>query len=86
MSKRKFDEISDPGKGGGASRPSKEAQKQQRRLGKALDNGKVELTNALKTARIFERQKLGRRHKDAKKKSELTDVARLDAEVAALKV
>lgn len=44
------------------------------------------LHRALKTARGFERQKLGRRQKTARQKKEEGELGRLDAEVKALKV
>ncbi|KZF21034.1 Bud-site selection protein [Xylona heveae TC161] len=43
------------------------------------------LNKALKTARGFERQKLGRRQKTAKSQKNEADLARLDAEIEALK-
>jgi len=49
-----------------------------------LHYAKKLLHRALKLARGFERQKLGRRHKAAVKKQ--VDVERLDAEIHALKV
>ena len=54
---------------------------------RALEHGQTQLFRALKTARGFERQKLGRRQKDARQKGESDEQqARLVAEVAALKV
>jgi hypothetical protein len=44
------------------------------------------LHRALKVARGFERQKLGRRQKTAKDNQDVAEVARLEAEVVALKV
>ena len=55
-------------------------------LESALDNGKKSLFRALKVARGFERQKLGRRQKLAKEKNLENECRRLDAEVATLKV
>ena len=52
----------------------------------ALDHGKKSLFRALKVARGFERQKLGRRQKLAKLNHLEDESMRLDAEVAALKV
>lgn len=52
----------------------------------ALDYGRRTLFKALKIARGFERQKLGRRQKTAKEQKKEEDIKRFDAEVAALKV
>ena len=52
----------------------------------ALDYGKKSLLRALKVARGFERQKLGRRQKLAKEERVEDESRRLDAEVATLKV
>ncbi|MCJ1282319.1 hypothetical protein MMC26_001642 [Xylographa opegraphella] len=51
----------------------------------AIGNGKKSLFKALKTARGFERQKLGRRQKTASEANLEDDVKRLATEVAALK-
>ncbi|MCJ1435998.1 hypothetical protein MMC27_005376 [Xylographa pallens] len=51
----------------------------------AIGNGKKTLFKALKTARGFERQKLGRRQKTASEANDGDDVKRLAIEVAALK-
>ena len=85
MPKRKLDNLDgqrsdDPALGGGESR----AQRQQ--LEGFLELGKKALFRALKVARGFERQKLGRRQKTAKKDGQDADLTRLTAEVAALKV
>jgi hypothetical protein len=48
--------------------------------------GKRELTKNLKLAKGFERQKLGRREKDARAKKDEADVERVELEIAALKV
>ena len=58
----------------------------QSRVQGVLDNGKTSLFRALKVARGFERQKLGRRQKTAAKAESKGDVARLEAETTALKV
>ncbi|KAF2837455.1 Bud-site selection protein [Patellaria atrata CBS 101060] len=50
-----------------------------------LERGKVTLFRALKLARGFERQKLGRRYKDATKQSDGATLTRLDAEILVLK-
>ncbi len=57
---------------------------QPKRVEEKLHYAKKLLHRALKLARGFERQKLGRRHKAAVKKQ--VDVERLDAEIHALKV
>ncbi|KAI9818783.1 MAG: hypothetical protein M1827_007603 [Pycnora praestabilis] len=57
---------------------------QQKQVEARIVHGKKLLTRALKFARGFERQKLGRRQKTAKGKDE--ELARLDTEIAALKV
>lgn len=51
-----------------------------------IEHGAKILHRALKVARGFERQKLGRRQKAAKDKKDGAESARLEAEVAALKV
>lgn len=55
-------------------------------LRKQLEQGKKVLTRNLKLARGFERQKLGRRQKDALAKHDTADNVRIEAEIAALKV
>lgn len=59
---------------------------QNRRVEEKLFHGKKVLQRALKLAKGFERQKLGRRQKTAKQKGESDELGRLDAEIAALKV
>lgn len=56
------------------------------RLEQKIEHGVVLLHRALKTARGFERQKLGRRQKTARVDRDRDALERLDAEVAALKV
>jgi len=58
----------------------------QLRAEQKFEHGAKLLTRAFKTARGFERQKLGRRHKTASSSKNTADAARIDAEVAALKV
>lgn len=58
----------------------------QLRAEQKFEHGAKLLTRAFKTARGFERQKLGRRHKSAASSNNTADVTRIDAEVAALKV
>jgi hypothetical protein len=48
--------------------------------------GKRELTKTLKVVKGFERQKLGRREKDARAKADNAEMERIDLEIAALKV
>lgn len=56
------------------------------RLEQKIEQGVQVIHRALKTARGFERQKLGRRQKDAKTKSDTAQLGRLAEEVQALKV
>ena len=77
MSKRKRELTSRSG-----GRPSQD----QAHLEEALEHGKKSLVRALKLARGFERQKLGRRQKSARAKNEEGVLPRLAAEVTALKV
>ena len=65
---------------------SKDVRLQQQRLEGILDQGKRSAFQALKVARGSERQKLGRRQKVAKAENNNAETARLDGEVAALKV
>ena len=55
-------------------------------LHKQLEQGKKILVRNLKLAKGFERQKLGRRQKDALTKHDTADSARIEAEIGALKV
>lgn len=59
---------------------------QRQQLETFIEYGKKNLFRSLKVARGFERQKLGRRQKTAKEKHDDAETARLEAEVAALKV
>ncbi|GAB7349285.1 hypothetical protein MBLNU459_g8430t1 [Dothideomycetes sp. NU459] len=83
MPKRKRDGEWEP--------PSKETQTEpgismrQHRVEAKINNGHKLLNRAFKTAKGFERQKLGRRRKTAISKSDAKDVARIDAETAAIK-
>lgn len=56
------------------------------RLERVVDDSKTQLHKALKLARGFERQKLGRRQKDASQKNDDGELSRLANEIAALKV
>lgn len=64
----------------------RERRAQGRRLERVLERSKQTLCKALKLARGFERQKLGRRQKTAKAAKDDGDSKRLAAEVEALKV
>lgn len=60
---------------------------QQERLYDTLESGKKSLFHALKLARGFERQKLGRRQKIAtENKADVERLSQLNAEISALKV
>jgi hypothetical protein len=59
---------------------------QRQQLEALLEEGKKSLSRALKVARGFERQKLGRRQKTAKAENSEANTARLETEIAALKV
>ena len=85
MSKRKYAEISEREASSNGSSARKTGL-QQRQVEHLLVQGKKALFRSLKVARGFERQKLGRRQKTAKAEKAETDITRLDAEVAALKV
>lgn len=76
MPKRKR-EPEDVSAGGSAKQ-----QRVQHKLSQATRN----LSHAFKVAKGFERQKLSRRHKSAKEQNKAVDEARIDAEIAALKV
>lgn len=58
----------------------------QHRVEAKIENGHKLLNRAFRTAKGFERQKLGRRRKTAISKSDAKDVARIDAETEAIKV
>ncbi|KAK4692602.1 hypothetical protein P7C71_g4637, partial [Lecanoromycetidae sp. Uapishka_2] len=84
MSKRKYGDISSE------EPPSnvysdKALRLQRQQLEGLLEQGQKSLFRALKVARGFERQKLGRRQKAAIADKQDADIARLAAEVAALK-
>lgn len=59
---------------------------QTARLTQKFEHGTLTLFRALKTARGFERQKLGRREKTAKTQGNSETFARLEGEIKALKV
>ena len=58
----------------------------QRRVEQTLKLGATKLGHAFKVAKGLERRKLGRRRKTAVSESNEKDVARIDAEIEALKV
>ena len=58
----------------------------QRRTEHKLKLGAIKLGHAFKVAKGFERQKLGRRRKNAVSQNNPNDVKRIDAEIEALKV
>lgn len=85
MPKRKYEDYNEvEGKQAGVLNQALRSQREQFQV--ILEQSKKSLVRALKLARGFERQKLGRRQKVAKAKQEDADTARMDAEVAALKV
>jgi len=59
---------------------------QKKNVEEKIFHAKKVLQRALKPAKGFERQKLGRRQKTATQKSELDELPRLEAEILALKV
>ena len=85
MPKRKRDDI-----GSSEEDPKRSAnralRKQRLQLEGVLSNGAKSLFRALKVARGFERQKLGRRQKAAKQSKDDAEAKRLEVEVATLKV
>ena len=68
------------------SRDGGKVSQSQTQLEEALEQGKKSLFKALKLARGFERQKLGRRQKSAQVKNEGAALSRFATEVNALKV
>ena len=85
MPKRRFEEyVGTEGKPNSASNGALRLQRE--RIEAILEQAKKTLARALKVARGFERQKLGRRQKVAKEQKEDAETARLAAEVTALKV
>lgn len=86
MSKRKRSHEADPSP---AVDPNDltESLRRRKQLSKStLDQYEQTLFRALRLARGFERQKLGRRQKVAKQAKDDAETVRLNAEVAALKV
>ena len=66
--------------------PERRLRLRQRQLEGAIDLSKKNVFRALKVGRGFERQKLGRRQNAAKEKKAEDEIARLNAEIAVLKV
>lgn len=81
MSKRKRD--SDAGE---EDAPPATDFRRQRQIAATFDDSAKQLARAFKAGKGFERQKLGRRKKNAAAAKDENDVERIDAEVAALKV
>lgn len=81
MPKRKRDTAEEVG-----GRPHGSQQLQQKRVEEKLFHSKKVLQRALKIAKGFERQKLGRRQKTALQQKNEADKTRIDEEIEALKV
>ncbi|KAE8144833.1 Bud-site selection protein [Aspergillus avenaceus] len=77
MPKRKLSDVDGPG-------PKRQSM-QAIRLGNKFEQGVTQLSRAIKTARGFERQKLGRREKTAKAQGDSEALARLGEEITFLK-
>ncbi|PKX95493.1 BUD22 family protein [Aspergillus novofumigatus IBT 16806] len=77
MPKRKFSDLND--------RPSGPVDIKLARLTAKFDNGVTALSRALKTARAFERQKLGRREKTAKSENKPEALTRIEEEIRVIK-
>lgn len=86
MPKRKRAASDDGANDGDTQRKDRKLTLRAARLEQKIEHGVVLLHRALKTARGFERQKLGRRQKTAKGSKDEKALARLAAEVEALKV
>ncbi|KAL2012374.1 hypothetical protein VTN00DRAFT_5092 [Thermoascus crustaceus] len=91
MPKRKRSEQPEDGTVDGDELPQKQnpedrkVARQASRLSQKYEHGAQTLHKALKTARGFERQKLGRRQKTARSNNNEADLQRMEAEVHALK-
>lgn len=81
MPKRKRDVAEEAG-----GRPRRPQQAQAKRVEEKLFHSKKVLQRALKIAKGFERQKLGRRQKTAVQQKHEADKQRIDEEIEALKV
>ncbi|KAF4177856.1 hypothetical protein CNMCM8927_009189 [Aspergillus lentulus] len=77
MPKRKFSDLND--------RPSGPVDIKLARLTAKFENGVTALSRALKTARAFERQKLGRREKTAKSENKPEALTRIEEEIRVIK-
>lgn len=84
MPKRKLSELDGPARPTGSKSP--QISMQATRLTHKFDHGVQLISRALKTARGFERQKLGRREKTAKAQGDSATLTRLGEEIGALKV
>ncbi len=84
MLKRKHDELTNSAAPPNGT-PARTLRLQRLHLDGLLEQSTKSLFRALKVARGFERQKLGRRQKAARAENNDADTARLEAEVAALK-
>lgn len=85
MSKRRHEDSKSP-EHATTARMSLRLQKQQQELYRSVEHSKDALYKALKLARAFERQKLGRRQKTAQEKNDDEGLHRLRVEVVELKV
>lgn len=86
MPKRKRGDVADSEEAPGTAK-SRNAELLERRLQGVIENGKTQLFRALKLARGLERQKLGKRQKNARqKKASSEEVNRLAEEARVLKV
>ncbi|RLL99039.1 hypothetical protein CFD26_107582 [Aspergillus turcosus] len=79
MPKRKFSDLNDRASASGPS------DIKLARLTAKFENGVTALSRALKTARAFERQKLGRREKTAKSENKPEALARIEEEIKVIK-
>jgi hypothetical protein len=69
-----------------ANSPRRALEVQKKQVEQHVTIGKKALNKALKLAKGFERQKLGRRLKEAKTKNDPADISRLECEIEVLKV
>ncbi|KAI9712496.1 MAG: hypothetical protein M1812_006912 [Candelaria pacifica] len=67
-------------------RPSRSVELQRQQVEAKIVHGIKLLNRALKTAKGFERQKLGKRRRGAEEKNDSVELVRLDAEIEALKI
>ncbi|KAN0077593.1 Bud-site selection protein [Elaphomyces granulatus] len=85
MPKRKHADFEEDSPSGFTHREDRKGDLQATRLRHKFERGSQLLHRALKTARGFERQKLGRRQRVAKQNDDQQALGRLEAEVQALK-